>query len=283
MTPKNPHLRFERSFTAQGLRMIAGADEVGRGALAGPVTVGMVVVDAAAVKALKGVRDSKLLSPKDRELLVPRIQAWAAAYGVGHASPEEIDAIGLTAALRLAGTRAWQAVLETARPDAVILDGNFNWLSPVEQPSLFEEDGGTGCDAPVHTRIKADLNCLSVAAASVLAKVERDTLMAGLALEHPAYGWDINKGYATAAHRTALTEYGPSAVHRRSWRLMPDEGLPADEGSPADGALPEDAGVPAGGALPEDAGVPEGKGLAEHGVFPAGPAEGEPVLVAGQP
>jgi len=263
--------------------MIAGADEVGRGALAGPVTVGMVVIDAVAVKALRGVRDSKLLSPKDRELLVPRIRTWAAAYGVGHASPEEIDAIGLTAALRLAGTRAWRTVLATARPDVVILDGNFNWLSPVEQPSLFEEDGGSGCDAPVHTRIKADLNCLSVAAASVLAKVERDSLMAGLALEHPAYGWEINKGYATPAHRSALTEYGPSAVHRRSWRLLPDAALPADEGLPEDEVLPADEGFPADGGLPEDAGLPEGRGLAKHAVPRAGPAEGEPVLVAGQP
>jgi ribonuclease HII len=235
VTPKNPHLRFERSLTAQGFRMVAGADEVGRGALAGPVTVGMVLVDADAVKPLKGVRDSKLLNPRDRELLVPRIRAWAVAYGVGHASPDEIDAMGLTAALRLAGTRAWLAVLETSRPDVVILDGNFNWLSPLEQPSLFDAGSGTGCDAPVQTRIKADLNCLSVAAASVLAKVERDNLMAELAVRHPEYGWDVNKGYATAAHRTALTAHGPSVVHRRSWRLIPEE-IPAAAGQAYDAA-----------------------------------------------
>ncbi|MGF9663053.1 ribonuclease HII [Arthrobacter crystallopoietes] len=245
MTPKNPHLRFERSLTSQGFRMVAGADEVGRGALAGPVTVGMVLIDAGAVKPLKGVRDSKLLNPRDRELLVPRIRTWAVAYGVGHASPDEIDSMGLTAALRLAGTRAWQAVLETSRPDVVILDGNFNWLSPVEQPTLFDAGTGTGCDAPVQTKIKADLNCLSVAAASVLAKVERDNLMAELARTHPEYGWEINKGYATAAHRTALTTHGESAVHRRSWRLIPAELLDA-AGEPD----AEAAGLGAAGEAP---------------------------------
>lgn len=265
MTPKNPHLRFERSLTSQGFRMVAGADEVGRGALAGPVTVGMVLIDAGAVKPLKGVRDSKLLNPRDRELLVPRIRTWAVAYGVGHASPDEIDSMGLTAALRLAGTRAWQAVLETSRPDVVILDGNFNWLSPVEQPTLFDAGSGTGCDAPVQTKIKADLNCLSVAAASVLAKVERDNLMAELAATHPEYGWEVNKGYATAAHRTALTTHGPSAVHRRSWRLIPavldDAGEPDDEatGLGEAGETPGPAAVPGIEAAP----VPEAE-QAEH-------------------
>jgi ribonuclease HII len=272
MTPKNPHLRFERSLTEQGFRMVAGADEVGRGALAGPVTVGMVLVDAAAVKALKGVRDSKLLSPRDRELLVPRIRTWAVAYGVGHASPEEIDALGLTAALRLAGTRAWQAVLATSRPDVVILDGNFNWLSPVEQPSLFDAVGGTGCDAPVQTRIKADLNCLSVAAASVLAKVERDNLMAELAVQHPEYGWEINKGYATAAHRTALTAHGPSAVHRRSWRLIPEEVLVA-AGEPDDAAagpgLRGETSVPLARPDAESPSVPRAENGEKAGGAPA--------------
>ncbi|NKX55304.1 ribonuclease HII [Arthrobacter mobilis] len=216
---KDATLRFERSFAAGGHRFVAGADEVGRGALAGPVSVGMVVVDTAGLKHLKGVRDSKLLAPAERELLVPRIRAWAAAWAVGHSTAAEIDELGLTAALRLAGTRAWLQVAAVVRPDIVILDGNYNWLSPA-QATLFDA-GEPGCDAPVHTRIKADLQCLSVAAASVLAKVERDAQMARLALEHPGYGWEVNKGYATEAHRAAILARGASEFHRRSWRLAP--------------------------------------------------------------
>lgn len=222
MTPKDAHLRFERSFKTQGHRLIAGADEVGRGALAGPVSVGMVMIDATTAKALKGVRDSKLLTAPDREALVPVIRTWAAAYGVGHASPAEIDSLGLMAALRLAGTRAWLQILAVARPDVVILDGNYDWLSAQPQASLFEVSDGAGCDAPVHTKIKADLQCLSVAAASVLAKVERDAMMIKLADEYPAYGWEANKGYATGSHRAAILDKGPSSQHRQSWRLTPD-------------------------------------------------------------
>lgn len=221
MTGKAPTLRFERSFLAQGHRFVAGCDEVGRGALAGPVTVGLVVVDLTAVKGLRGVRDSKLLSPADRETLVPRIQRWALAYGVGHSAASEIDSIGLMAALRAAGNRAWAQVRMHVRPDAVILDGNHNWLAPVPQGSLFDDIASedVSCDAPVHTRIKADLQCLSVAAASVLAKVERDRLMVNFAENYPGYGWEINKGYATVAHREAIDDLGPSDQHRRTWRL----------------------------------------------------------------
>jgi ribonuclease HII len=214
-----PTLKFERSFTASGHRYVAGCDEVGRGALAGPVSVGMVVIDISAVRALKGVRDSKLLSVSDREQLVPRIQRWAVAYGVGHASNREIDEYGLMAALRFAGNRAWQQVLLTVRPEVVILDGNHDWLSGQQQASLFEDPAENACDAPVFTKIKADLQCLSVAAASVLAKVERDAMMTELALRHPGYGWEVNKGYATESHRAAIAGMGPSAAHRTSWRL----------------------------------------------------------------
>ena len=248
--PAGPTLRHERTFADQGFRILAGCDEVGRGALAGPVTVGMVAVDLASVRPLKGVRDSKLLAPADRLELVPRIQAWAAASGVGHATAAEIDRLGLTGALRLAGTRAWAQVCTVLTPDVVLLDGNYNWLSPA-QPSLFDafEEPGAGvradaaadagavgpgrgtithavpaesalpCHAPVRTRIKADLSCLSVAAASVLAKVARDALMGEYAREYPQYGWHENKGYATDAHRAGLAEAGPSPLHRLSWRL----------------------------------------------------------------
>ncbi|WP_309071749.1 ribonuclease HII [Arthrobacter sp.] len=221
MSGKAPTLRYERSFLTEGHRFLAGCDEVGRGALAGPVSVGLVVIDLAAVKGLRGVRDSKLLSAPERVALVPKIQRWAVAYGVGHASAAEIDAIGLMAALRTAGNRAWSQIPVELRPDAVILDGNHNWLAPASQGSLFDaaETLQVSCDAPVHTRIKADLQCLSVAAASVLAKVERDRLMVEIAQEYPGYGWEINKGYATAAHRAAIDELGPCVEHRRTWRL----------------------------------------------------------------
>lgn len=221
MTGKAPTLRYERSFLSAGHRFLAGCDEVGRGALAGPVTVGLVVIDLAAAKGLRGVRDSKLLRAPEREALVPKIQRWAAAYGVGHATAAEIDAAGLMAALRTAGNRAWSQIAGEVRPDAVILDGNHNWLAPSPQGALFDEIETLeiSCDAPVHTRIKADLQCLSVAAASVLAKVERDRLMVEFARDYPGYGWDINKGYATAAHRAAIDGLGPSNQHRRTWRL----------------------------------------------------------------
>jgi len=229
-TVRDPTLETERALAAQGFRLVGGCDEVGRGALAGPVTVGLVVVDPLRAEALPGVRDSKLLAPTERQALVPLIREWAAAWGVGHASAAEIDALGLVPALRLAGTRAWTAVAaerpDAVLPDVVILDGNLDWLGRREQPLLFEGlDGGAperrddGVDVAVRLKVKADLQCLSVAAASVLAKVERDALMADYDAELPGYGWAVNKGYGTQAHRTAIAGLGASVQHRRSWRL----------------------------------------------------------------
>lgn len=212
--PSVPDLSVERSLVGPG-RFVAGCDEVGRGALAGPVSVGLVVVDLHAVEDLPGIRDSKLLTPAAREVLHPLILRWAAASAVGHASAAEIDTLGLMQALHLAGSRAWTAVLPTLTPDVVVLDGNIDWLSA--RPSSAEDP--PGCTAPVHPRIKADLTCLSVAAASVLAKVERDALMISLAEEHPLFGWETNKGYGTERHRSAIAGSGPSSQHRRTWRL----------------------------------------------------------------
>ena len=229
---QDPTLETERALAAQGFLLVGGCDEVGRGALAGPVTVGLVVVDPLRADPLPGVRDSKLLAPAERVALVPLIRAWAAAWGVGHASAAEIDALGLVPALRLAGTRAWAAAAAAARPDVVLLDGNLDWLGRREQPALFEgldgfegpdggapERGDDGVEVAVRLKVKADLQCLSVAAASVLAKVERDALMADYDAELPGYGWAVNKGYGTQAHRTAIAGLGASAQHRRSWRL----------------------------------------------------------------
>ncbi len=221
-----PTLDFERSFLAPGVRLLAGVDEVGRGAFAGPVSVGIAVVDLQDQSLLDGVRDSKLLKAEDRERLEPLVRSWAVAAAVGHASAAEIDAVGIIAALRLAGNRAWGELLALGtRPDVVLLDGSHDWLSLPAQVSLFDTDteagpGVTACDAPVHTRVKADMSCLSVAAASVLAKVARDRMMLDLHLDFPAFGWNENKGYGTAAHREALRAAGPSSHHRSSWNLF---------------------------------------------------------------
>lgn len=236
---KAPTLRHERSFKAQGVRFLAGMDEVGRGALAGPVSVGIAVVDLERQRSLAGVRDSKLLPPAERERLDPLVRRWSVASAVGHASAREIDDFGIMAALRLAGTRAWNAVLAAGvTPDLVLLDGNHNWLSPAEQPSLFEPVAlDAACQAPVHTKINADMQCLSVAAASVIAKVERDRAMRELHAEYPDFGWDINKGYATALHRDVLRAAGPSPYHRVSWNLLGGE---IRDGEAADGEVPDD-------------------------------------------
>lgn len=216
-------LRVEKSMLRAGPRLIASVDEVGRGALGGPVSVGVVLVDVGVARPLAGVRDSKLLTPQARERLVPRIRSWAVGHAVGHASAAEIDAVGIIAALRLAATRALAALDE--RPDAVLLDGSHDWLSASGQPSLFDEPDAVpaAVDVPVTTLVKADLTCASVAAASVLAKTERDAHMQVLAARHPGYGWEENKGYATPQHREAIRRLGPCVEHRRSWRLLDEE------------------------------------------------------------
>ncbi|MDQ1288576.1 MAG: ribonuclease [Actinomycetota bacterium] len=230
-------------------------DEVGRGALAGPVTVGVVVVDASVRAAPSGVRDSKLLTPAARQALVPRLRRWATAHAVGHAEPDEIDRHGIIGALRLAGRRALTALPEM--PPCVLLDGSHDWLTPpgprggetegttvfLTEP-LFELDAVRGRPTepsptePFHgqpevrTLVKADLRCAAVAAASVLAKVERDAIMVARSADFPRYRWCDNKGYAAPDHLAALAELGACEQHRRSWSLP---------------------GVSAGNDVPEDA------------------------------
>ena len=215
---KAPNLTTERSRLAEGHLSVCGSDEVGRGSLAGPVTVGVVVVDVDTRRPPGGLRDSKLLTPAAREDLVPRIERWAVAYAVGHAEAAEIDRIGIMRALRLAGERALASL--PCAPSMVLLDGNFDWF---RRPTRCTDSPlDTGPDH-VELRIKADLACASVAAASVMAKVERDRLMREMHVEFPDYGWELNKGYATSDHMAALREVGPSVQHRRSWRLPGSE------------------------------------------------------------
>ena len=212
-----PSLRIVRRLLRGGLASLACSDEVGRGALCGPVTVGMVLVTEATGTAPRGVRDSKLLTAEARRRLVPRIQRWAPSYGVGHASPAEIDEFGVIAALRLAGHRA--LVQLSQLPDSVLLDGNHDYLTAPDQPPLLGPPPVLDRVPPVVTMVKADLRCAAVAAASILAKTARDEIMVGLAAEHPQYGWAENKGYAAPDHIAALSMFGPTPHHRVSWRL----------------------------------------------------------------
>lgn len=237
-----------------GLVSLAGADEVGRGALCGPVTVAVVQVTEATRSAPQGVRDSKLLSPEVRSRLAPKIRRWA-PHGVGHASPAEIDEFGIIVAMRLAGHRAVAALPDP--PSTVLLDGNHDYLSAPEQDVLLAPDGLLAAFPPVVTMIKADLRCAAVAAASILAKTARDEIMIGLAEEHPDYGWAANKGYSAPEHLAALADLGPTPHHRVSWRLP---GV-----------------VPAGGAEGR-AGVGEDLGT----VATAGLGSGTPGMVVGE-
>jgi ribonuclease HII len=184
-------------------------DEVGRGAWAGPLLVGVVLVDADVGPAPTGTRDSKLLARSAREELLPSLQAWCRAWSVGQASAREIDELGLTAALGLAANRA-MAALPTA-PDALIVDGPYDFVSG---RSAEADDRG----APrITTRVGADAACSSVAAASVIAKVLRDRRMLELSAVHPGYGFDAHVGYGTTAHASAIAERGLCAEHRRTW------------------------------------------------------------------
>lgn len=209
-----PTLELETQLFAAGSVRVAGVDEVGRGALAGPVSVGIAVIDSTAGPIPLELADSKLISKATRERLVPEVQAWVLANSVGSASANEIDEIGITAALRLAFQRALAEL--NVQPDHIILDGKHNWIEQ-KHAELFSQF--TPCEIPVTTKIKADASCAVVAAASVLAKVERDNYMSELAEQYPHYGWQSNVGYGAAVHMQAIVDHGPSAFHRVSWNL----------------------------------------------------------------
>ena len=195
-----PDLSRETQLRARGARHVAGVDEAGRGCLAGPVVAAAVVLPPDA--ALPGLDDSKKLSPAAREALVPEIERLALATGIGRCSPAEVDALNVLWAAMEAMRRAARA-LDVA-PDWLLVDGN------TEIPDA---------PCPQETVVRGDALSLSIAAASVLAKVTRDRIMVALDADFPVYGWAGHKGYPTAAHYAAIAEHGPSVHHRRSFRL----------------------------------------------------------------
>ena len=205
----DPTLDVEVALLAAGATCVIGIDEVGRGALAGPVGVGVAVVSASAGAFPAGLRDSKMLSERRRELLAPLAAAWALHSAVGLASPLEVDRLGIIVALGLAGKRAL-GELFTAGVDitgaVVLLDGSDDWLNKALNTPL-----------DVVTRVRADQDCASVAAASVIAKVHRDQLMVEADAVTPGYEWAGNKGYGSAAHMAAIARLGPTLLHRKSW------------------------------------------------------------------
>ena len=213
----SPTLDLERELFASGVGVLASIDEVGRGAIAGPVTVGVVAVTVESGEPPVGIRDSKLLSPARRQALVEPIKEWVTAYAVASATSGEVDELGIVGALRLAGVRALTELASRGViPDLVLLDGSHDWLT---SDSLFDDPSGFRAP-PVRTQVKGDLTCASVAAASVLAKVNRDAQMKELDSRFPAYGWSGNKGYGAPGHQQAIREQGVTEFHRVSWNIQ---------------------------------------------------------------
>jgi ribonuclease HII len=198
--PDRPTLDRERRLLRAGHSLIAGIDEAGRGAWAGPVVAAAVILDPAEVSQLDGVNDSKRLSPRQRDKLYQIILDHCVTYGIGQGSVDEIDAIGILPATRLAMTRAVAAL--SPQPDALIIDA-------VRLPQV---------NKPQAVFNFADSISLSVAAASILAKVTRDRLLIDLDAHYPAYQFARHKGYGTQIHRAALQSVGPCAIHRTSFK-----------------------------------------------------------------
>lgn len=193
-----PDIVTERQLDGDGL-LVAGLDEVGRGAWAGPLTVGVAILDLTAVPS--GLRDSKLLTPERRTELDRRVRDHS-EVSVGEVAHDELDEVGLAAALRIAAQRAVETLRR--RPDVVLIDGNVDLLA--------------GLGYRTELLIGGDDLSASIAAASIVAKVHRDAWMVSQSPHHPPYGFDTNKGYATEHHRRALAARGPCELHRRSWQ-----------------------------------------------------------------
>jgi len=202
-----PHLQYELELWQNGVKLVAGMDEAGRGALAGPVAVAAVILPINAPhlsQTLACSRDSKQMTPRQRDLCAPLIQEAALAWSVAYTSAEEIDRLGIVPATRLAGMRALENLERS--PDYLLTDFRL------EFPEL---------DIPQTSLVKGDALSLSIASASVLAKTGRDALMRELDTQHPGYGLRQNKGYGTQAHRSALMRLGLSPIHRKSFQFKP--------------------------------------------------------------
>lgn len=197
-----PTRSIEKELWAAGYDVVVGIDEVGRGAWAGPLMVGAAILPK--MRRVNGVRDSKLLTEREREHLFERVAGWCDAWAVGAATQEECDELGMAPAQKLAARRAIEAL--GVVPDAAVVDGRWDFVSPHV--------------AHVERRVKADAYCVSVAAASILAKVTRDRVMREQAEHFPHWSFDTNKGYPCPAHKAALQGYGPCVIHRRSWIFM---------------------------------------------------------------
>ncbi len=195
-----PTLAVERRLWADGHQVVVGIDEVGKGAWAGPLTLVAAVLPSD--RRVYRVRDSKLLTEAEREGLFDRIADWCVAWAAGHASNDECDQLGMSAAQRLAARRALDGLGLEA--DAVLVDGRWDFVGNGKTQAL----------------VKGDATCLSIAAASILAKVTRDRMMRAASNDHPGYNFDSNKGYPCPRHRAALTAQGPTPLHRRSWAFM---------------------------------------------------------------
>jgi ribonuclease HII len=263
VTVCTPDLKEERRLRAEGYECVAGLDEVGRGAWAGPLTVGVAVVRPRVTRRSMPawLRDSKMLSEARREGIFDAVGAWCQAWAVGHATPAECDEWGMTEALRVAARRALDGLGQA--PEALLVDGPVDLLR-------HPEDHFAGAVRPI---VDGDAKCASVAAASVLAKVVRDRLMRREADHFPAYAFERNKGYPSPVHQTALRGYGPSAIHRRSWafvRDLPWCGQPRGRvGSDDGGDLCEVAGDGVGLAAVDEGGLLFGADLL--GLPAAGP------------
>lgn len=195
-----PRIDIEQSHWEAGREVVVGFDEVGKGAWAGPLTVGAVVIPKG--QRVYKIRDSKQLTEAEREALIDRVTEWAEIWAVGHATAAECDQLGMSDAQRLATDRAIEAL--GVEPHHSLVDGNWD----------FVERGST-------TRIiRGDRRSLSIAAASIIAKVTRDRMMRAASTDFPWYGFDSNKGYPSPRHRAALKALGPSTLHRRSWAYM---------------------------------------------------------------
>lgn len=197
-----PTRTLERDLWDAGHEVVVGIDEVGRGSWAGPLMVGAAILPRD--RRVNGVRDSKMLTEAGRESIFDKVAGWCDAWAVGGASHQECDDLGMAAAQKLAAKRAIEGL--GVVPDAAVVDGTWNFVAPHVRR--------------VEMKIKADAYCLSVAAASILAKVTRDRIMRAESADYPHWHFDTNKGYPCPLHKTALQGYGPSAIHRRSWVFM---------------------------------------------------------------